>query len=147
MNGQAPATSPRTNEIETHSWSASIYNPVQIHLQYLPDVVPLARGVESHRPFGRRRAVSWLYRALARTSAHRPRITGSRPRSKSRSCTTKLPTSERILHTSRRTTLAKTTSSSWSRTCASGICRSQKPTARQPMIAIAGERDRYHMVY
>ena len=30
--------------IETHSWSASIYNRVQIHLQYLPDVVPLARA-------------------------------------------------------------------------------------------------------
>jgi len=44
MNGQAPAISPRTNEIETHGWSASIYNPVQIHLQYLPDVVPLARA-------------------------------------------------------------------------------------------------------
>jgi hypothetical protein len=43
MNGQAPATSPRTNEIEAHGWSASIYNPVEIHLQYLPDVLLLAR--------------------------------------------------------------------------------------------------------
>src|SRR5205823_2094461 len=33
---------------------------------------------------------------------------GTGPKSKSRSCTTKLPTSERILYTSRRTTLAKT---------------------------------------
>ena len=40
----------------------------------------------------------------------------------------KLPTSERILHTSRRTTLAKATPSCSSRTCPSGICRSQGQT-------------------
>jgi hypothetical protein len=32
----APTTSPRTNnKIENHDWSDSIYNPAEIHLQYL----------------------------------------------------------------------------------------------------------------
>ena len=47
MNGHSPATSRRAHKIETHVWSASIYNPVQIHLQYLPDVVTIGPGVES----------------------------------------------------------------------------------------------------
>ena len=110
----------RTNN---HDWPESIYNPAEIHLQYLPDAVLLARAWHRNRPFGRRRAATRFYLGPCRTSAHRPRITGSRPRSKSRSCTTKLQlqTSERILHTGRRTALAKTTPSSSSRICPSGV--------------------------
>jgi hypothetical protein len=32
------------NKIEKHDWPDSIYNPIEIHLQYLPDDVLLARA-------------------------------------------------------------------------------------------------------
>ena len=40
----------RTHKIETKNWSESIYNPVAIHLQYLPDAVLLARAWHHTRP-------------------------------------------------------------------------------------------------
>src|SRR5262245_53202480 len=57
-------------------------------------------AVASPPAFPTEESRSRLYLCGCRTSAHRRRITGRRPRSKSRSCTTKLPTSERILHKS-----------------------------------------------
>ena len=38
------------NKIENHDWPDSIYNPVEIHLQYLPDPVLLARAWHHTRP-------------------------------------------------------------------------------------------------
>src|SRR6516225_11022457 len=70
-----------------------------------------------------------------RTSAHRPRITGSRPRSKSRSCKTKIANIRKDFVPSRRTTLPRTTWSCWSRTCPSGICRSQGQTDMARRVA------------
>ena len=45
-------------------------NPVEIHLQYPPDSVLLARAWKHTGPFRRRRAATWLYLCACRTSAH-----------------------------------------------------------------------------
>jgi len=115
----------------THGTSDPIYNPVEIHLQYLPDVVPLARAWNHTGLSDGGEPQAGSTRALARTSAHRPRITGSRPRSKSRSCKTKIANIRKDFVPSRRTTLPKTTPLCSSRTCASGICRSQGEVAKK----------------